>query len=68
MGGDEDSDGIGNDVYDNKIYNNLGYGIKILRPKQGTICGNVLEKNTLGLIGGDFGGDYYPLKTCEIRN
>ncbi len=45
LGGDTDSDGINNDVYDNIIRNNKGGALKILRQPQGKICGNKLDNN-----------------------
>lgn len=49
FGGDTDKDGLHNEAYDNKLFNNQGYAIKITRQPQGQICGNEQTSNQLGL-------------------
>lgn len=46
LGGDEEQDGINNEVYDNVITNNRGGAVKVMRQPQGRICGNKLENNS----------------------
>lgn len=45
LGGDEETDGIKNDVYLNSFVNN-NVGIKVLRWPQGRICGNTVVGST----------------------
>lgn len=45
LGGDEEQDGIDNEVYDNTIVNNRGGAVKVMRQPQGRICGNTLTGN-----------------------
>jgi hypothetical protein len=45
LGGDEESDGTYNNVYENKLSNNKRGALRILRLPQGTICGNTLTDN-----------------------
>jgi hypothetical protein len=42
LGGDTAADGLRNDVYGNTLTNFKGYGIKVMRPVQGKICGNTV--------------------------
>lgn len=59
LGGDESSDGIRNDVYENKLSNNDGGGIKIQRTPQGRLCGN-----TGGAATGSHAEQFNPEKPC----
>lgn len=43
LGGDEETDGIDNEVYENKLKRNASGAIKIMRLPQGKICGNAVE-------------------------
>lgn len=67
LGGDTSKDGIKNHVYNNKIYNNLGGGIKFQRFPQGEICGNTLSNNALGDSVGNYGSKFDPDKTCPDK-
>ena len=49
LGGDTPNDGIGNTVRGNVLRNNGGYGIKLMRKPQATICGNQIEGNASGV-------------------
>lgn len=60
LGGDEEQDGINNDVYDNVIANNKGGAVKVMRQPQGRICGNKLEGNDNK--SGDY--DVKPAQAC----
>ena len=64
LGGDEDNDGINNDVYENTIKNNVSGGIKFQRAPQGKICGNKMEGNTGGDAVGSEGEDFKPTQSC----
>lgn len=64
LGGDEDNDGINNQVYRNTITNNKSGGIKFQRTPQGQVCGNVFEGNEKGDSVGSFGEDFNPEKSC----
>ncbi len=46
LGGDEEEDGVYNDVYGNTIADNIGIAVKITRVPQGKICDNRLENNS----------------------
>jgi hypothetical protein len=45
LGGDEETDGTHNNVYENTIRNNKRGALRILRLPQGTVCGNKLISN-----------------------
>lgn len=64
LGGDEDNDGINNDVYENVIKNNAAGGIKFQRLLQGKICGNKMEGNSGGNSVGSFGEKFKPISSC----
>lgn len=42
LGGDEDTDGVGNEVTRNTLIKNAVTGIKVVRQPQGKICGNTV--------------------------
>jgi len=65
LGGDENSDGINNDVYENTIRNNASGGIKFQRSPQGKICGNKMEGNSGGDAVGSEGEDFKPVASCS---
>jgi uncharacterized protein DUF1565 len=48
LGGDTGADGLHSDVIGNLLSGNRGYGLKVLRPRQGRICGNRLAGNAKG--------------------
>ena len=64
LGGDEDSDGIDNDVYGNVIIDNAAGGIKFQRKPQGRICDNKMEGNTGGDAVGSYKKDFKPTDSC----
>jgi hypothetical protein len=64
LGGDESSDGIGNDVYGNSIHDNHAGGIKFQRQPQGQVCGNVMSNNTGGDAVGTYGAAFAPAADC----
>lgn len=45
FGGDKSSDGLNNNAYGNKIHDNKGYALKVMRWPQGKICGNTHSNN-----------------------
>ncbi len=65
FGGDTTSDGLSNEAYGNKITGNKGYGIKIQRLPQKTICGNIFENNQADINQKEVtnGKCSFPLKT-----
>lgn len=65
LGGDDEGDGINNDAYGNKIFDNLSGGIKIQRTPQNKICGNIMKGNQGGNTVGQFRKDFNPTKPCE---
>ena len=65
LGGDEDNDGINNDVYENTIKNNVSGGIKFQRAPQGKICGNKMEGNKGGDSVGSEAEEFNPTKSCS---
>lgn len=64
LGGDKKSDGINNDVYENKIRDNQGGGIKFQRMPQGKICGNTMNNNGKNVTG-SFGSKFEPNSFCK---
>jgi hypothetical protein len=50
VGGDGSSDGTGNDIIGNTLVDNGGYGIKVMRVPQGTVCGNLIARDGSGAI------------------
>ncbi len=64
LGGDEEEDGINNQVYGNSIINNKSGGIKFQRSPQGKICGNEMGGNEKGNSVGSYGEDFNPEKEC----
>jgi hypothetical protein len=54
--------GIGNDAYENTIYDNDNCGIKFMQKNQGKVCGNIFEgpngQRQKDIIGGDDGEGY----------
>lgn len=64
LGGDEEEDGIDNQVYGNSISNNRSGGIKFQRTPQGKICDNKMEGNEKGNSVGSYGEDFNPEKSC----
>lgn len=65
LGGDEDNDGINNDVYENTIRNNTSGGIKFQRAPQRKICGNKMEGNSGGDSVGSEREDFKPAESCK---
>ena len=64
LGGDEEKDGINNEVYGNIITNNAAGGIKIQRIPQVKICDNKMEGNSGGDSVGSYGEDFNPTDSC----
>jgi len=64
LGGDEETDGINNQVYGNSIINNKSGGIKFQRTPQSQVCGNEMLKNEKGNSVGSYGEDFDPEKSC----
>lgn len=52
LGGDDDDDGVNNDVVGNRLMDNRGYGLKVERFPQGMICGNQVDGNGDGPTNG----------------
>jgi hypothetical protein len=48
LGGDTSADGIDNTVEGNTLINNAGYGVKVMRLPQRSICGNTVTGNGSG--------------------
>jgi hypothetical protein len=61
LGGDGAADGINNTVVGNTLTDNAGYGVKIMRTPQATICGNVLSRNGQAASND---GRYSPSASC----
>lgn len=55
LGGRDRGDGVDNAVYHNTIVGNRGGGIKVVRPRQGRLCGNELRDNAGGAVVGQDG-------------
>jgi hypothetical protein len=53
LGGDGEADGVGSVVIGNELSGNEGYGLKVMRTPQGTICGNRVEDNGGGAANDD---------------
>lgn len=64
LGGDNNNEGINNQVYGNKIINNQSGGISFQRLPQGQICGNEMRDNAKGDSVGSYGDEFYPEKKC----
>src|SRR3990167_7562787 len=64
LGGDEEKDGINNEVYGNIITNNAAGGIKIQRIPQVKICDNKMEGNSGCDSVGSYGEDFNPTDSC----
>ena len=65
LGGDEENDGINNDVYENVIKNNAAGGIKFQRSPQGKICGNKMSGNSRGDVVGSENDGFKPTEECK---
>lgn len=64
LGGDNETDGVNNHVYQNVIKDNLGGGIKIQRLPQGKVCGNEMTGNNGKNAAGSYGDDFEPSSSC----
>lgn len=64
LGGDAETDGIDNDVYENDLHDNAAGGIKFQRAPQGKVCGNTMADNSGGDAVGTYGGDFDPTAPC----
>jgi parallel beta helix pectate lyase-like protein len=62
LGGDRDGDGVGTTVRENRLADNAGYGLKVVRTPQSLICGNVVSGNAMGAATDDLGVD--PAQPC----
>lgn len=66
LGGDEDTDGINNEVYNNTIINNQSGGIKIQTwPQSNRICANTMSNNRGGNGVGNYGEKINPTSSCH---
>lgn len=45
LGGDEENDGIENEVYENRLIDNANGAVKIMRLPQGKVCDNFVERS-----------------------
>lgn len=61
LGGDDEEDGVNNEVVNNRLTGNAGYGLKVERFPQGRICGNQVSSNR----GGETNGRVEPDQPCE---
>lgn len=50
LGGDEEGDGVDSVVVGNALVGNRGYGLKVVRPRQGLVCGNTVADNGDGPV------------------
>jgi hypothetical protein len=66
LGGDTETDGIGNDVYGNAIHGNQAGGIKFQRQPQGNVCGNTMSNNANGNAVGTYKQGVDPTKPCAV--
>lgn len=64
LGGDEDDDGINNDVIKNHLHDNAAGGIKFQAKPQGNICENIIKNNKKGDLVGEYGDDMRNDKSC----
>ena len=65
LGGDSTTDGTGNDVYDNAIYDNGAGGIKVQQQPQGRVCGNTMSGNAGGDTVGSYRSQINPTAACQ---
>ena len=65
LGGDEDNDGVENEVYGNVISGNLSGGIRVQRDPQAAICDNQFIANGNKPVVGSFGRLYPAGQTCD---
>ncbi len=64
VGGAEETDGVGNDIYGNQFVDNEAGAVKLQRGPQGRICGNVVRFNPGGVSVGTFGDTVEPRQPC----
>lgn len=64
LGGDANTDGINNNVYENTIHDNKSGGIKFQRAPQARVCSNMMTGNTGGNAVGDFSTQFNPAAAC----
>jgi hypothetical protein len=62
LGGEAQGQGVGNQVYGNKLLSTGDYAVAIMREPQGKICGNILQKNASGPVNVQ---DVHPTATCS---
>lgn len=65
LGGDEDDDGIKNDVMKNNIHDNKRGGIKVQTKPQGRICENVITDNGDDDLVGEYSDDVENASVCS---
>jgi hypothetical protein len=64
LGGDGKKDGVDNEVYGNRLFDNRSGGIKFQASSQRKICGNTLERNDKGGAVGTYGSKFKPDQKC----
>lgn len=64
LGGDTVNDGLDNEVYGNKLHDNASGGIKLVRPRQRLICGNIIQNNKGGNVVGEGNPGFDPTIAC----
>ncbi|MEM4274637.1 MAG: DUF1565 domain-containing protein [Candidatus Nitrosocaldaceae archaeon] len=62
VGGDTTNDGLYNEIYENKIYNNK-VGIKLMNHPQSMVCGNII-RNVEKVVSGTYKDNYDPIMPC----
>jgi len=65
LGGDRPNEGIRNDVYGNRLHDNMNGGIRFQRYPQGTVCGNTSERNPGGAATGTYARSFRPTEACD---
>lgn len=65
LGGDTKDDGLDNEVYGNKLYNNRAGGIKLVRKRQRSVCGNTMSGNAAGNVVSDGAPGFDPTVPCK---
>jgi hypothetical protein len=63
LGGDTPADGVDNAVYGNNFHDNHAGGVKLVRKRQASLCGNQVSNNHGGKVVGSSGLD--PTAACS---
>lgn len=61
LGGDEDDQGVDALIQGNRLHDNGGHALKVVREPHRSICGNLAEGNGLGIVNRD---EYDPTQSC----